>query len=179
MRHWAGAIAYGFAALSSPACGYRFVGASDAAAVGRVAVLPFKEVAPLGIAGQFMLELTQELMAAGIHVTRSADDADTVLSGTLQVTTVPGATLSTVLVYNVDAMVKAKLHGAQGELLWQFEAPLRDNVLPPDPGSFAEPLTVETRRRVALDRLCRRAAQVVAEALLLRAGTSLGADRIR
>lgn len=148
-----------------PACGYRLLRAGPVFGCATLAVQPFREEGPIGLTGPLAAALTTRLMAIGAAVHHDPRRADGILSGSIALSTVPGATLSTVQIYNVDAIATATLHDATGQLLWRHDITLRESFLPPDPGSFPEPLTLETRRRVALARLAERTADAIAEAL--------------
>lgn len=148
-------------------CGYRLVRGGPVFGASVVAIEPFSEDGPVGLSADVAAALSGRLAAAGFSVTTSVGRADAFLSGRLSLATLPGATLSTVQLYNVDAIVLAELHGRDGVLLWRHECSVRESFLPPDPGTFPEPLTIEMRRRVALRRLAERAADSITEALEL------------
>lgn len=148
-------------------CGYRMLRSDAPFGASRIAVMPFVEQQPIGLTAELSHNLLQRLAQGGVDVVTDSRRAQAILTGTLSLYTVPGATLQAVQLYNVDAVVHAELIDTQGQILWQQDVTVRESFLPPDPGQAPQPLTIESRRRVALARLAERAAHALHDALVV------------
>jgi outer membrane lipopolysaccharide assembly protein LptE/RlpB len=132
----------------------------------RIALQPFAEAGPVGIAGELDAALARALAADGLNVLADARRADAVLTGTLSQSTTPATTLRAVQAYALVLRVQAELRTATG-VVWRDSIALQEDFLPPDPDGDAEPLVTERRRRVALLRLAEQAAQRLVDDLRL------------
>jgi hypothetical protein len=148
-------------------CGYHVVSGAAPFGAHTLAVVPFAEQQPLGLAPEMAAHLGRLLAAGGVHLALDEAEADAVLTGTIVATHAPSTTLKTVQIYTVGTLVHAELRDAHGARLWAGDVTLREDFLPTDPIQDIQPLVSETNRRTALRRLAERAAVAVHEALVV------------
>ena len=144
------------------------LGAGQPFGLHRIALVPFVEDVPVGIAGDLAADLAQEIGAHGVALSLDPAAADAVLTGrVLSAHTAPPPAAS-VPSYRVTLVVLATLHKSK-EQIWSTQISIADDFLP---GSVPdEPLSTEANRREALRRLSREAARTLVAQLRRAAAT--------
>jgi hypothetical protein len=164
-----------FAGAALPGCGYKLVRPCAPFGASPVAVVPFLEDEPVGIAPDLAQALAELLAASGATLTNDRHAADAVLTGrVLTITTAPVANPSaTIQMYRVTVTLLATLTRGKTEL-WRSQLTVSDDFLPATPAPLAPTteLATEANRREALRRLARAAAQSLADQLRLASATA-------
>ena len=157
------------AALMVTGCGYSFLRADAPYGANRIAVTPFTEEIPVGVADTLTRALRGRLADGGVAVTHDAEGAQAVLSGSivkvstrLSPTTAGGG--SRIASYRITLGLAARLVDHSGVELWSSSLRVYEDFLPPNTvdqpkSSRDRPLATESNRRRALHRLAQRAAQ--------------------
>lgn len=155
------------AAFMITGCGYSFVRIDAPYGANRIAVAPFTEETPLGIADTLTRALRGQLADGGVAVTHDAQSAQAVLSGSIvnvstrrSPTTAGGG--SRVASYRITLGLAARLVDHSGVELWSSSLRVYEDFLPPDSLLLQDrnlALATESNRRRALHRLAQRAAK--------------------
>ncbi len=155
--------------LALAGCGYTSLQSGSPFGVRRLALVPFGEAQPAGLAPDLAQALALELAASGLEIAPSRATADGVLTGEiLSVTTVPSSAAGGVLTYSIRVLLSARLT-VGGKEPWKKEWWVAEDYLPGVGGTLEHTLATETNRREALRRVALLAAQQLRSALLLEA----------
>ena len=154
-------------------CGYAVVDTARPYSVERIAVMPFTEAEPVGIAGVLADRLAHTLRAAGTILTTSRSDADAVLRGEVLQARVAGSPTSgaqaAIPAYGLTLRLRAELVDRDGKILWRRNFSLREDFLPAGANDYDSAVVNEANRRRALMRATEAAARQIHQRLILDA----------
>lgn len=162
--------------MSAGGCGYAIVQTGPVFGAQEIAVVPFVEDEPVGIAGDLATALAERLAAAGITLTPSRDRAGAVLSGRIVAVGTSTAPISDptlpITIYRVNLVVLATLTRGKQEL-WHTQVVLNDDFLPNlNNTEPAADLGTEANRRESLLRIIRSLAQSLTDQLRIAAAVT-------
>ena len=160
------------AAASLPACGYRWLAPPAHLQQSCIAVLPFTETTPVGMAVPLAAELQRQLLAEGVALCGSTAAATAVLDGALTVVNRPSINprAGGVGAWQVSATATATVRVGGGMPLWSGTVQASEDYLPaalPEQGPSVQPLLTESNRRTALLRLAETLAARLHERLMI------------
>jgi outer membrane lipopolysaccharide assembly protein LptE/RlpB len=152
--------------LFASACGYTVVGAAPPLGMSRVAVVPFDELTPVGMAPHLATALAAELAASGLAITTDAAGADGVVTGMVTSATTTGSPTSgdpaaTVQAYRLAVTIDARLNDRAGAERWRATLALGEDFLASLNTGPTGPVETEAARRRALHRLAERFAREI------------------
>lgn len=167
------------AALTVAACAYQVIRGDAPFGLHRIAVVPFRETVPVGMAGELGDDLVRLLAHDGVQVARGRSGAQAVLSGTILsaiTATSPTAGVGApISAYGLTVRLRAVLVDAKGHSLWHDVIAVHDDFLPSTQSGPNDALTTEANRRRALERIAQSAAEAIHQRLSLAGSLAPGA----
>lgn len=168
-------VALLLAGVAAQACGYRVVGGATPLGKKPLAVKPFVERGPVGLAGPLAAALGAELSEAGLQLVAQSE-ATPVLSGEIEAVrtrTSPIARLNAPIpAYEVDARVRVQLRDARGNTVWSARVRASGEFLQaPQDGGVDPTLATEANRERSLQRVAEQLATAIRRRLMVASTT--------
>lgn len=152
-------------------CGYRFVRSDKPFGVHYIAVVPFAEPEPVGIAPDLTHELARLLAAGGMVVIPNRSGAQAILSGEVLGFSASQSPIKSpgenIPAYRVSISLKAHLVNVHGKTLWTTRVSAGEDYLAQGGRTPETVLVTEANRRRAIKRLAETTARRIHEELIL------------
>ncbi|MEE8409381.1 MAG: LPS assembly lipoprotein LptE [Myxococcota bacterium] len=157
--------------LLQTGCGYAVVRGDRPFGAGSIAVVPFAESEPVGLAIELTDAITALLAADGVRIIGDESAADAVFTGRIiAATTTRSPTVGSnapVPAYSTGTSITASLTRPDGTLLWTTRLHVTEDFLASTGTEDTVTSETESRRRRALRRIAERAAREIHERLVI------------
>lgn len=152
-------------------CGYTVIRGDHPFGAGSIAVVPFAESEPVGLAIDLTDAITTLLAADGVRIIGDESTADGIFTGRIiAATTTRSPTVGSnapVPAYTVGTLIRASLTGANGKLLWTTSLRVTEDFIASTGTADTATSETESRRRRALRRIAEKAAREIHQRLVI------------